>query len=94
MKWPRVGRSQAMTPAEHPCLTPEELIEFHARYTEVQRARSQAVMLNESFLGWMRAMGEKYRVGTYFDVDPNDGRLIQKIRPATLASPDGSPCPT
>lgn len=68
-----------------PHLTNDELQEFCRRYTALEAAKANYVMLDESWRGWVSQIGVKYGVGTLFDVDSTTGALRARERPPTEA---------
>lgn len=61
-----------------PRLTEQELLEFRLRAQTVEQARHAYLLIDEGHRGWLRDIGRKYRVGTRFDVQLQDGTLIPR----------------
>lgn len=89
--------AQAQRSAAGPTISPAELNEFRLRHQEVAgargdflRAHAKLVMLDEAYRSWLRTLGAKYGVGSYFDINTDTGALTPRVRdeaPAPLPVP-------
>ena len=60
-------------------LTPEQLQEFRLRYSALNTARAQFLMVEEAFNTWVAETGKKLRVRGKLNIDIQTGEVTPQI---------------
>ena len=73
-------------PVKEAKLNTQELYEFHLRKMAIDAARTNFLMIEESYYTWLKAVREKYKVKTNkFNIDGKTGALVPVVESSVKA---------